>query len=438
MVEGEKITDIKECKNLQSAIKQPDIVDELITKELSNNFIVGPFDQPPFDYYRVGPIGVAESKYTKKKRLIVDLSSPHGDSEHFSVNDLIDKDQCSLKYIKIDDAIKCIKTLGKNTWLCKTDISNAFKLLEISRHQWHLFMIKWKGKYYVCTRLVFGSRSSTVIFDTLSKAICWIAKNNYGLNNIFHLLDDFLCLAPASDDGNRTMALLTLIFGRLNIPISPIKTVGPCTNLIYLGVELDSERFEVRLPCDKKDRILQYIHEFLLKERVTKRQVLQLLGHFNFASKVIRPGRSFVSYLIKLSTTVKELHYHVHLNRACKQDLRMWELFLSNWNGVSMFHDDVITTSDDLCLYTDASSTVWFSAYYKQSWFCEKWPDEVQSDSSMSFRELWPIVCATIVWSKQWAQKRLVFHCDNIGTVYILNSGHSKCLKIMSVMRTLT
>ena len=120
---------------MQSALKQPDIVDELISKELSNNFIVGPFDQPPFDFYRVSPNGVAESKYSKKKRLIVDLSSPHGDSEHFSVNDLIDKDQCSLKYIKIDDAIKCIKTLGKSTWLCKTDISNAFKLLESSRHQ---------------------------------------------------------------------------------------------------------------------------------------------------------------------------------------------------------------------------------------------------------------------------------------------------------------
>ena len=188
----------------------------------------------------------------------------------------------------------------------------------------------------------------------------------------------------------------------------------------------------------KKDRILQFIHEFLLKERVTKRQVLQLLGHFNFVSKVIRPGRSFVSYLINLSTTVKELHYHVHLDRACKQDLRMWELFLSSWNGVSMFHNDVITTSDDLSLYTDASSTVGFSAYYKHSWFCEKRPDEVQSDSSMSFRELWPIVCAAIIWSKQWAQKRLAFFFDNIGTVYILNSVRSKCSKIMSIMRTLT
>ena len=153
---------------------------------------------------------------------------------------------------------------------------------------------------------------------------------------------------------------------------------------------------------------------------MTKRQILQLLGHFNFASKVIRPGRSFVSYLIKLSTTDRELHHHVHLDKACREDLEMWNLFLLRWNGVSMFHDDNITTSDDLCLYTDASSTLGFSAYYQGSWFCEKWPKEVDSDASMSYRELWPIVCAAIIWSKQWAQKRLVFYCVLLSELWSL------------------
>ena len=176
LVEEERITRIKESRNLQSALKQPVVVDELVSKELPNNFVVGPFDQPPYEHYRVSPIGVAESKYSKKKRLIVDLSSPHGDGDHSSINSLIDKEQCSLKYIKVDDAVQSIKMLGKGTWLCKTDISNAFKLLGIKQSQWNFYMFKWKGKYYVCTRLVFGSRSSPVIFDTLSKAICWIAK----------------------------------------------------------------------------------------------------------------------------------------------------------------------------------------------------------------------------------------------------------------------
>jgi hypothetical protein len=38
------------------------------------------FDAPPFSVYRVSPIGIAEGKYSGKKRLILDLSSLHNDA----------------------------------------------------------------------------------------------------------------------------------------------------------------------------------------------------------------------------------------------------------------------------------------------------------------------------------------------------------------------
>ena len=91
----------------------------------------GPFDSPPFDNYRVSPLGVAEGKYSKKKRLILDLSSPHQSENHCSINDLIDKDTCSMSYVKIDDATDIILKYGKNSWLCKYDISNALKIVPL-------------------------------------------------------------------------------------------------------------------------------------------------------------------------------------------------------------------------------------------------------------------------------------------------------------------
>jgi hypothetical protein len=63
---------------------------------------------PSFDNYRVSPIGVAEGKYSKKKRLILDLSAPNNDTD-LSINDLIDKAQCSMSYVEIDDAIQIIR-----------------------------------------------------------------------------------------------------------------------------------------------------------------------------------------------------------------------------------------------------------------------------------------------------------------------------------------
>ena len=66
----------KECKNLLSARKSPLDVQELIEKECQHGFLYGPFEKPPFDNYRVSPLGLATGKYSGKKRLIVDLSSP--------------------------------------------------------------------------------------------------------------------------------------------------------------------------------------------------------------------------------------------------------------------------------------------------------------------------------------------------------------------------
>jgi hypothetical protein len=102
-------------------------VSELIQKELDNGCIYGQFCKPPFEHYRVYPLGVATGKYSHKKRLILDLSAPHSEGVA-SINDLIDKEQCSMSYIKIDDAIKIITKYGQGIKLCKFDIQNAFKI----------------------------------------------------------------------------------------------------------------------------------------------------------------------------------------------------------------------------------------------------------------------------------------------------------------------
>ena len=213
----------------------------------------------------------------------------------------------------VDDAIARIKEKGRGSWLCKTDIKDAFKLLPIHPSLWPFHGIKWQGKCYYYTRLVFGSRSSPKIFDTLSVAVCWIATNVFGISTILHLLDDFLTIDPPDILAERTMALITLLFSKSQIPIAPNKTIGPTKCVEYSGIILDTEDMEARLPLDKVHRVLGFFQEFRGKKSCTERELLSLLGHLNFASRVVRPGRSFVSYLIKLSTTVTELHHHVRL-----------------------------------------------------------------------------------------------------------------------------
>ena len=430
-----------ECKNLLSARNQTEITQSLIEKELEKGFLAGPYDVMPFPIYRVNPIGVAEGRYSNKKRLIVDLSAPHNDSLNPSLNQLIDKEEYSLQYVKLDHAIDIIKSSGVGSWMCKTDISDAFKLVPIHPSLWPYHAIKWEGKYYFYTRLVFGSRSSPKIFDSLSRAICWIASNVFNIQNILHLLDDFLTIDSPEFLADRTMALLLMLFKTLNIPLASHKTIGPTTCLEYLGIILDSTSLEARLPVNKVHRINNILVSFLDKKSCTKRELLSLLGHLNFASRVIRPGRSFVSHLIFLSTKVKELHHYVKLDTEVRSEIRMWQLFLQEWNGVSFFLDDNITAAADMHLFTDATDKA-FGGIFQNKWFQSLFPKDLlildNHSPSMALIELYPIVIACFLWGKQWNKKRILFHCDNMATVQILNKGRSKNNVINKLMRMLT
>lgn len=431
-----------QCKNNLSARRDPEKTQELIENELQKGYLIGPFSESPFDLYRINPLSLAERKYSQKKRLVVDMSAPHDNPDVPSINSLISKEEFKLSYVKIDEAIGIIQKLGRGSWLCKTDLVDAFKNLPVRPDIIPFQGIAWDQNIYFWTRLVFGCRSSPYLFNMLSKAIVWIAHNNYSIKFILHLLDDFLTIDPPDFEATRTMALIKMILKKLHVDWAPHKTFGPANALEYLGVILDTLAMECRLPEDKLSRVTAMVQEFLLKNKCTQLQLLSLIGHLVFAARVIPAGRSFLSRLFKAAYSVKRLHHRIKLSSEAKADLEMWAKFLAGWNGISLFLDLQKTSAPDMQLYTDAASTIGYGGFFRTHWFCDAWPDNLpktlENSVSISFQELYPIVVAAILWGESWSRKRVQFHCDNQGTVYILNKGRSKSPDIMKLMRKLT
>ncbi|XP_048258604.1 uncharacterized protein LOC125384163 [Haliotis rufescens] len=306
-----------ECNNNYTARKDQAAVSLLVKSEVTKDYVAGPFSTVPYAVYRVSPLGLAIGKYSQKKRLILDLSAPHDKPEILSINELFDKDQCSLSYVTIDYAIAIIANQGRGAKLCKLDISDAFKQVPIANAFIPFFGFKWQQQYYFYKRLVFGCRSSPKLFDTLSEDLCWILHHNYGIQHILHLLDDFLTIDSPEADAQQTMTNLPKLFQEMCIPIAEHKTMGPATTLEYLGINLDTNTMTASLPQDKLDRISALLHEFSQKKKCTKRELLSLLGHLSYACKVIIPGRSFISHLLDIAKSVKKLH-HQRLQRANK------------------------------------------------------------------------------------------------------------------------
>ncbi|XP_067451991.1 uncharacterized protein [Thunnus thynnus] len=324
-------------------------------------------------------------------------------------------------------------------WLAKADITSTFKVLPIRPDYWGFFGVQWKGHYYLAVRLTFGCKSSPKIFDSLSEALCWILLNNHKPPYVIHLLDDFLTVTSPASPPSHSLSTLKSAFLQLGVPLSPEKTAESSTSLHFLCITLDSLTFQATLPTEKLHCISLYISNYLLASRCTKRQLLSLLGHLNFAIRIIPQGRSFLSHLLSISATIPSLHNFVTLDTACKMELRVWRDFLSSLNSVSFFYDDHLTQPEDIQLYTDAAPSIGFDGYYGGRWFASEWPPEMSSLSpSSALYELYPIIIAALLWGHEWSSKVILIHSDNLRTIHIINKGCSQSLDIMKFIRRLT
>ena len=234
----------------------------------------GPFSSPPLLNFVASPLGTVPKK-PDKLRLIHHLSAPEG----LSVNDGITKEDFSLQYVKVDDAIARIMQLGRGTLLAKFDIRRAFRLCPVRPEDWHLLGMCWEGKYYYDKVLPFGLRSAPFIFNEVAEAFQWICAHHLSIEDMLHLLDDFLVLGPPKSvlcEQRITLALQMCHY--LGIPIADEKTTWPSTELIFLGIILDTDKFESRLPDDKREDLLRLLEDMIERKHCTLKELEHLLG----------------------------------------------------------------------------------------------------------------------------------------------------------------
>ena len=356
--------------NLLSAREHPEVVTVNLDKEVRLGRIAGPFPSPPLADFQCHPVGVVPKKHSSDWRTIYHLSYPEGDS----INDFIPKDPYSLQYVRVDDAIRILTTLGPGAFMAKTDLKSAFRLIPVHPSDWNLMGIYWQSQYYVDLYLPFGLRSAPFLFNQLSDALEWVLKRNYGLERVIHILDDFFLAESSRLACLESFSTLLTFFMSVQAPTVASKTIGPSQTLEFMGIVLDSVRMEARLPDDKLARARYLLLSFKSRRSARLVELQSLIGTLQFACKVVVPGRAFLQRIINLTRGVPSRFHHVRLNREFSRDISMWKVFLDQWNGRSFFLDSAITPSPDLELFTDAAGSIGFGGYFRGKWFQGRWP----------------------------------------------------------------
>ena len=157
-------------RNLPTAFEHPEIVSSNLATEVSLGRTEGPFKN-----LQVSPIGLVPKKHSNKYRTIFHLSFPKSGTS--SINHHIAKEDFSLQYITIDNAVEGILNFGQGCFLAKTDIESAFRLIPVAPKDYELLGMYWDQQYYYDKVLPFGLRSAPALFNQLSDAVEWILIN---------------------------------------------------------------------------------------------------------------------------------------------------------------------------------------------------------------------------------------------------------------------
>ena len=84
----------------------------------------------------------------------------------------------------------------------------------------------------------------------------------------------------------------------LNIPIIDDKLTPSSTNIVCLGIQVDSVKATLLIPGKKLEEILQACRAFSKLNYFTRKQLQSILGSLMFIHKAMKPAMFFVNRLL--------------------------------------------------------------------------------------------------------------------------------------------
>ena len=146
-------------------------------------------------------------------------------------------------------------------------------MVPVHPHHCWLLGTKWQGKIYVDITPPFGLRSAPKIFiaNGLYSSVARVKP--------LHYLDDFLFMgAPRTKRCQESLQLVHDTCNWLGVPFKYCNVEGPATQLVFLGIMLDTHELELCLPEEKLVQLTEMITRRERKKYCWKKIVVTGVG----------------------------------------------------------------------------------------------------------------------------------------------------------------
>ena len=408
--------------NHSSSTLRSDVTSSIIADELARGRYVISDHQPDI----VSPLGLVP-KDKDDFRLIHDCSFPDGSS----LNDnSVPMDKCS--YETVDTAAQLMTPC---CFMAKVDIKSAYRAVAISQQSWRATGLRWRinghDQFLYDTRLPFGARPSPTIFHRISQFIkrC---HQRAGYLKISVYQDDFIVFGNTYEECLEAWLHLINLILKLGFDINYKKLVAPSSQLIFLGITLNSETMTLSLPTNKLESINDTLASWRTKTRASKRQLQSLVGKLSHAAHVVRGGRTFLRRMFNTLRALKRPNHKTRITGALLQDIVWWQNFMPSFNGISACIPswDAVTMMSDAC---DVGGGVFSEGtLYYTNWAADLPHLEAEH---INHKEAAVAALGVIRFAQLYTNKTVNIYIDNQCAVSIINKCSSTCDPLMVILR---
>lgn len=413
--------------NHSSATNFMSHVQKYIQKESGLGGLIGPFSQPPFrPWCHVAPIMSRPKTGSEDRRIIVDLSYPPNSNPNMYIEKNLVFGQSQIHALPtVQDAIRLITSYGFNVMLGSLDISRAYRNFRLDPYDWPLSCIQVNGQFFIDICMPFGSRLSSLYMQRMSNMITR-ALANMGVTCLIYL-DDALVICPKDRDPEQDFNIALRLVRELGLPLAWEKLISPTLAIRFLGVIIDVENREVRIPKEKCDNFLALLAQVSSKKWITKRTLQQIIGHINHLGKGVEAARLFMNRLLSV---LRSSEKGTWVDDNIRKDLDWFGQFLHQFNGRSIILGETPARviEADSCL--SGGGAVMGPACYSYVY-----PAEMAADMHISQLEAWNCLIAVRHFLSDVRDECVEILCDNHPAICSLNSGRGRDPVLLAICR---
>ena len=311
------------------------------------------------------------------------------------------------------------------SYCCKIDLKSAYRSVGLNPSQFHLCGLSWTfagsedKTYMVDTHLMMGSRKAPSIFHRLSQAVKR-AIEKLGFTVIVYL-DDFLIIEDSHEQCLQGQITLIKLLHELGFNISWPKVESPNQIITFLGVVLNSRDMTISLPNDKTVNLIALLNDFKTMKRASGKQLQRLAGKLNWASHIVKCGRSYLRRILNVMAQLRMCHHKARLSEAFKADINWWLSILQ-----SCTTKNILVNAPSVYVFTDACNSGG-GFVCNGDWGYVNWELDfpLLSGYHINCKETIVAVLAARRWAHSWCGSKVNFYVDNVTARANISKGTS-------------